>query len=132
MADPSELKYTPSHEWVRVEKNTIVVGVTDYVQNLLPDITNVELPEPDEHHHYAAGEDISIIESLRTTHDFKAPVAGTIVGINTELLSSPERVNEDPYGEGWIVRMKPDDMGDVDNLLDVYRYEENLPEEEEE
>ncbi|OGV60499.1 MAG: glycine cleavage system protein H [Lentisphaerae bacterium RIFOXYC12_FULL_60_16] len=132
MSDPSELKYTSSHEWVRVEGKTIIVGITDYAQALLADITNIELPEPDEHHHYEKREDVCVIESLRTSHDMRAPVAGTITEINTELLSNPEIVNEDPYGEGWLIRMKPDDMRHVERLMDIYRYEENLPEEEEE
>ncbi|MEO0273371.1 MAG: glycine cleavage system H protein [candidate division WOR-3 bacterium] len=132
MMNLSDLKFTSTHEWVRVEKGTIVVGITDYIQGLLPRITNVELPEPDENHHYEAGEDVSVIESLRNTYDFKAPVSGIIVEVNYNLLSNPELINEDPYGEGWIIRMKPDNMKDVNKLLDLYTYEDNLPEEEEE
>ena len=132
MMDHADLKFTRTHEWVRVEKGTIVVGITDYIQNLLPRITNIELPEPDEHHHYERGEDISVIESLRNTHDFKSPVSGIVVGVNFELLSNPELINEDPYDKGWIIRMKPDNMKDVNRLLDFYTYEDNLPEEEEE
>jgi len=132
MMDHADLKFTRTHEWVRVEKGTIVVGITDYIQNLLPRITNIELPEPDEHHHYERGEDISVIESLRNTHDFKSPVSGIVVGVNFELLSNPELINEDPYDKGWIIRMKPDNIKDVNRLLDFYTYEDNLPEEEEE
>ena len=132
MTDLSELKFTPNHEWVRVENKKIVVGITDYIQSLLPHITNIELPEPDEHHRYEKGEDICIIESLSNTHDFKAPVAGIITDVNFDLLGNPELINEDPYGKGWIVKMKPDNMKDVHKLLDIYTYEDNLPEEEEE
>jgi glycine cleavage system H protein len=131
MRDPSELRYTRTHEWAEVRRNTIVVGITDYAQAHLPDIMNVELPEPDEHH-YEANEEFCVIASLRNSRGCLTPVAGTVVAINTELLSRPELINHDSYGAGWLIELKPDSMDDVDELMDADEYEASLPEEEEE
>jgi len=130
MFEQSELRFTETHEWVFVKGETIVVGLTDYGQHLLSSVTNVELPEPDDHH-YEVNEDMSSIESLRTSIDLHAPVSGVIVGINTDLLSTPELVNSDPYGNGWVVAMKPDRMADVDDLLSVDEYDSRVPDFEE-
>jgi glycine cleavage system H protein len=130
--DPSELRFTDTHEWVKVkDRNTLIVGITDFSQMRLSDVTSVELPEPDDHH-YDAREEISVIEALNSSAAFHAPVSGTIVATNTELLSQPELVNLDPYGSGWLVEMKPDNMADILNFMDVDEYEANLPEDEEE
>ena len=129
MVDPSQLKFGETHEWVRVEDNTIVIGITDFWQNHLSDITHVELPEPDDHH-YDVEEDIGMIESLESAAEFHAPVAGVIIAINSELLVRPELINSDPYETGWLVEMRPDHMDDVDTLLDPYEYEAGLPDED--
>jgi len=132
MIDPSDLRFTDMHEWVRIkDRNTIVVGITDFAQARLSDITSVELPEPDEHH-YEAREEISVIEALNTSAAFHAPVSGVIVATNTDLLGRPELVNLDPYGSGWLVEMQPDNMADILSFMDVDEYEANLPEDEEE
>jgi glycine cleavage system H protein len=131
MREPVDYRFVPTHEWVRVEGEELVVGITEYAQQRLSDIIHVELPEPDEHH-YEAHEDFITLESLKTALDFHAPTAGRIVAVNSELLSNPELINEDPYGEGWLVRMIPDNMDDLQNLLNYHEYEGGLPEEEEE
>jgi glycine cleavage system H protein len=130
MRDPSELKYTRTHEWACLKGNRIVVGITDYAQAHLADIVNVEMPEPDDHH-YDAGEECCVIGSLKTSRACLMPVSGTIVAINTELLSRPEVINSDPYGEGWLVEIKPDSREEIRDLMDVDEYEASLPEEEE-
>lgn len=132
LGDPSDLRFTDTHEWVRIkDRTTIVVGLTDFAQMRLSDITSVELPEPDDHH-YETREEISVIEALNTSAAFHAPADGVIMATNTELLSRPELINLDPYGSGWLVEMKPDNITDVLDLMDVDQYEANLPEDEEE
>jgi len=131
MSDPSKMKFTSSHEWVSRNGNRIRVGITDYFQDQLSDIVNIELPEPDDHH-YEAGDEICVIESLKTAADLHAPVAGTIVAINTDLHGSPELINKDPFNAGWLVEMKPDRIQDIARLMAFDEYEVALPEEEEE
>ena len=131
MIEPVDYRFTSNHEWVKVEAREIVVGVTDFVQQRLSDVIHVELPEPDDDH-YEANEDVCMIESLKTASDVRAPVSGTITSVNNKLLSKPELINDDPYGEGWLYKMKPDHMRDVEELMTFAEYEENLPEEEEE
>jgi glycine cleavage system H protein len=125
-----DLKLTATHEWVRKKAKTIVVGLTDFGQQLLSDVTGVELPEPDDVH-YNVRDELGVIESVRTTVDFHAPVRGTVVKVNSELLANPELVNTDPFGKGWLVEMKPDDMAEVDELMDFDEYEASLPDEDE-
>ncbi len=126
MAEPSDLLFTPSHVWVLPDGDEIVVGITDFGQARLSDVVHVELPEPDDHH-YEHGEDLVVLESLRTATDLLAPVSGVVTDVNTLLMTKPELVNEDPYGEGWLVRMRPADMSDLDELLDYHDYESRLP-----
>ncbi len=130
-ADPSNLRFTDNHQWVRVKGRTIIVGFTEFAQQKFSDIISVELPEPDEHH-YDSREEIGVIEAVNTSGSFHAPVAGTVVATNTDLLSNPELINTDPFGDGWLVEMAPDNMADVIDLMDVDEYEGSLPEEEEE
>lgn len=125
------MRYTRTHEWAEIKRDTIVVGITDYAQAHMSDVVNIELPEPDEHH-YEANEEFCVISSLRNSRGCLAPVAGTIVKINTELLSRPEIINNDPYGQGWLIEMKPDNMDDAEELMDADDYEASLPEDEEE
>jgi glycine cleavage system H protein len=131
MIDESKLRYTHSDLWVRREGKRILIGLTDFGQHRLGDAVHVEMPEPDDHH-YEAGEDMGVVQSLRTSFEMHAPVSGIITRINIKLLSRPEIVNSDPYGDGWLVEMKPDSVLDVEHLLDIQEYESGLPEEEEE
>ncbi len=126
----SELRFTRAHCWVRQEGKTVVVGITDYAQEQMSELTFVELPEVGEQ--VEAEEEVAVVESVKAANDVFAPVAGTIVEVNEALLEQPESVNNDPFGKGWLFKMKPENMGDLDDLLDADAYEAQLPLEEEE
>jgi len=123
-----DLKYTKTHEWVRKHDTMIEVGITDFAQRQLSDITYVELPEVDQH--VTVNDEVVVVESIKAASDVYAPVPGTIVEVNMDLEDSPDLINSDPYGEGWLFKMDPDDMSDVDILMDVDDYEALIPEEE--
>jgi glycine cleavage system H protein len=131
MEDIGDLRFTRSQEWVRVEGKTIVVGLTDEAQRRLSDITRVELPEPGDTH-FGRREEMGVIESLKTACELHSPVSGVVVEVNTDLLTKPEIINSDPYGSGWIVKMAPDHMSDVESLMDIEAYEAGILEGEEE
>ena len=130
MEDLSELFFTPGHEWIRVENDTLVIGFTEHAEASMGDVLNVELPEPDEHH-YEPHEEIGVVEGEHATREFRAPLPGVIESINTRLLSHPELINQEPYGDGWLVVMKPDTLEGLQDLLLVDEYEEALPDEDE-
>ncbi|MFQ6676948.1 MAG: glycine cleavage system protein GcvH [Fidelibacterota bacterium] len=119
---PSILKYTKDHEWVAINDNIITIGITDFAQGELGDIVFVEFPEVGES--FDAEEPFGTIEAVKTVADLFAPVSGEIVEINTELDHRPEKVNSDPYGDGWIVKLKVSEFGEVDELMDAASYEE--------
>ena len=129
MEDLSDLKFTHSDEWVREEDGRLVLGITDYAQSQLEDIMHVELPEPDDHP-YDTEDSLGVVESLSASMEFHAPVPGLVVEINTALLSHPELITADPYGKGWIVVIKPNSPGGLEELMDVLEYESSLPEED--
>jgi len=131
MEDLSNYLFTPGHEWVRVEGRKLVIGFSDYAQANFGDALSVELPEPGDHH-YEFNEEIGAVEGDASTREIRAPLSGFITAINTRLLSHPELLNQDPYGEGWLAEMKPDSMDGLEDLLHVDEYEEALPEEEDE
>ena len=118
---PAELRYTKSHEWVRKEDDgSVTIGISDHAQAALGDLVFVEAPEAGES--VNAGDAVAVVESVKAASDVYAPIAGEIVAGNDALADTPEAVNEDPYGEGWIFRMKPEDMADVDALMDAEAY----------
>lgn len=120
---PGELKYSKSHEWVRIEEDgTVTVGITDHAQDLMGDMVFVELPETG--NDYGAGDDCAVVESVKAASDIYAPIAGQVTGVNDALADTPEILNSDPYGEGWIYRMQPSDNGELNELLDANAYEE--------
>ena len=123
--NPDDLKYTKTHEWVRTQDGVIEIGITDFAQHQLSDITYVELPE--QNRHLDAGEEAVVVESIKAASDVYAPIAGTIVEVNEALAHAPEVINSDPFGAGWIFRMNPDHADDVDALLSADAYEANLP-----
>lgn len=126
---PQELKYTRSHEWVRQEADgSLTVGITDHAQDSLGDLVFVELPEVGAE--LAAEEAAAVVESVKAASDVYAPLAGTVTAINEALGQSPEAVNEDPYGEGWLFRLKPVTSEDAEALLDASGYEQMLQAEE--
>lgn len=125
MSIPEELQYTRSHEWVRTEGDTATIGITDHAQDELGDIVFVELPE--EGATFDAGDSFGTVESVKAVSDLYTPVGGEVVDVNEALNDSPEKINEDPYGEGWIVKIQV--SGDAD-LLSASDYEQILEEEE--
>ncbi|MFO7724796.1 MAG: glycine cleavage system protein GcvH [Oceanipulchritudo sp.] len=120
---PENLKYTKDHEWVRVEEDgTLTVGVTDYAQSSLGDVTFVELPELDES--FESGDAFGVVESVKAASDLYMPVSGSVVAVNEALAETPETVNSDPYGEAWMLRIKPDNAEDSGELMDAAAYGE--------
>ncbi len=117
---PDDLRYSPDHEWVRLENGQLRLGITDYAQDALGDVVYVEIPEMGLT--IDASGKVSEVESTKSVSDIYAPVAGTIVAVNDALSDSPERLNDDPYGEGWICVIQPTDPNSVDALLDVDGY----------
>ncbi|WP_336766709.1 glycine cleavage system protein GcvH [Acinetobacter nosocomialis] len=124
MNHPSELKYARTHEWVKVEDDLVITGITDHAQDELGDLVYVETPEVGSQ--VTAGEQAGVVESVKTASDIHAPVSGTVVEVNTNLEDDPDFVNEDPYGKGWIYKIKPDNMADVEKLLTNEEYEAGL------
>jgi glycine cleavage system H protein len=119
---PEDLHYSKDHEWVRVEGDQAIVGITDYAQNSLGDVVYVELPKPNEE--FAANEPFGSVESVKAVSEVFTPVAGAVVSINESLADEPEKVNSDPYGAGWMIRLKMANPGDVDSLLTAAEYED--------
>jgi glycine cleavage system H protein len=123
---PEELQYTKSHEWVRTEDDTATVGITNYAQEELGDIVFVELPE--EGATFEAGEPFGTVESVKAVSDLYSPVGGEVVEVNEALNDNPEKINEDPYGDGWIIKLRT--SGEGPGLLSASDYEKLLEEEE--
>lgn len=125
---PEDLKYARSHEWVRMEGDTATVGITDHAQDELGDVVFVELPE--EGASFEAGESFGTVESVKAVSDLYAPVGGEVVEANAVLSDSPEKINEDPYGDGWIVKLRVSGNGPAEgDLLSAEDYEKVLEEE---
>ncbi len=124
MSVPGDLQYTKSHEWVRVEDGVATVGITDHAQDELGDVVFVELPEQGAT--LAPGDSFGAVESVKAVSDLYAPVGGEVVEVNSALEDSPEKINEDPYGEGWILKLRISDEAD---LLSAADYEKLLEEE---
>ena len=124
MNHPSELKYASTHEWVRIEGDLVVTGISDHAQDALGDLVYVETPEVGQQ--ITAGQQAGVVESVKTASDIHAPVSGTVVEINSNLEDDPDFVNDDPYGKGWIYKIKPDNIADVEQLLSSTAYEAGL------
>lgn len=117
---PEDLRYTSDHEWIRLEGDRVRIGITDYAQDALGDVVFVQLPEPGSK--VESGGSFSEVESTKSVSDIYAPVAGTVVEVNAELADAPQRLNEDPYGEGWICLIEPSDPSAFEGLLDAAAY----------
>lgn len=126
MAVPADLRYTKDHEWIRVEGDEATVGITAYAAEQLGDIVFVELPEPGRTLRQAAP--FGVVESVKAVSDLFAPVDGEVVAANGTLTTQPELVNSDPYGSGWMVRLRVTDPGQLDQLLDAPAYESLIAE----
>ena len=117
---PNNVKYTSEHEWIRLEGDIAYVGITDYAQEQLGDIVFVDVPTAGET--LEQNEVFGIIEVVKTVSDLFLPIAGEVLEVNSALEENPEMVNQDPYGEGWIIQLKPSDLSQMDTLLDAEAY----------
>ena len=124
MENPKNLKYSKEHEWVKVDGDITTIGITDFAQKQLTDIVFVELPEKGKH--VTQGKAMAVVESVKSVSDVFAPVSGEIVDVNNELADSPEILNKEPYGKGWIAKVKIENKGELDNLLTAEKYGEFL------
>jgi glycine cleavage system H protein len=125
--NPEDLRYHKEHTWVRVSGKKATIGITDYAQNALGDIVYIDLPEADTN--AVANTEVSEIESTKATSSVISPVSGTIIEVNEDLAESPEIINEDPYGKGWIAIIEVSDESEMDDLMDVSDYEKYIEEE---
>jgi glycine cleavage system H protein len=121
MASPADRKYTKDHEWARLAGETATVGITDYAQGELGDVVFVELPTPGTP--VKQGESFGVVESVKAASDLYAPLSGEVLEANKALTDSPELVNKDPYGEGWMIKVKPADVHELDKLMDAAAYD---------
>jgi len=121
---PAELKYTNDHEWVMEEGDMLVIGISDYAQDSLGEIVYIELPsEGDE---ITKGDPFGAVESTKAVSDLYAPISGDVMEVNEALLDTPETINEDPYGEGWMIKVKPYDPGELKGLMESTSYTEHV------
>ncbi|MES3161274.1 MAG: glycine cleavage system protein GcvH [Halorubrum sp.] len=121
---PDELRYLESHEWTTKDGETALVGISDFAQDELGDVVFVELPDVGDA--VTAGEAFGVVESIKAVSDLYSPVSGEVVEINDALFDQPELVNEDPYGDGWMIEVAPAGEGDFDGLLEPSGYEEQI------
>jgi glycine cleavage system H protein len=122
---PAELKYARSHEWARLEEDgTVTVGITDHAQEALGDVVFVEHPEVGQQ--LLAQDEAGVVESVKAASDIYAPLSGKVVAVNAELTDAPEKINQDPYGDGWFFKLEPDDVADLEDLMDAEAYGEFL------
>lgn len=125
---PKELKYSKSHEWVRIEDdNTVTIGISDHAQALLGDLVYVELPEVGDE--LSKDDECCVVESVKAASDVYAPVSGTVVAVNTDLIDSPEQVNQEPYEGGWLFKIEVADADELEDLVDCKEYKEIISEE---
>jgi glycine cleavage system H protein len=122
MSIPKELRYSEEHEWLKVDGNNVIIGITDFAQHELGDIVFVELPEVGAE--VQANEPFGSVESVKTVSELYAPVSGKVVEVNTELSDSPELVNESPYEKAWMIVVEPSDMSEIEGLMSAEQYEE--------
>jgi glycine cleavage system H protein len=118
---PDDVRYSTDHEWARLEDGKVRIGITDYAQDALGDVVFVELPEVGRS--VAAGDSFAEVESTKSVSDIYAPIAGTVVAVNADLADTPERINDDPYGEGWLCLIEPGDPSELDALMDAGAYQ---------
>ena len=124
---PEDLRYLPSHEWARQNMDgTITVGISDHAQESLGDVVFVELPEVGDH--VSAREECAVVESVKAASDIFAPVSGEVVEVNEALEDEPELINDGPYADGWLFRIRPDDASELDDTLDAEAYAEEIEE----
>ena len=126
MTNPKELRYSKDHEWLKIEGDTAIVGITDFAQKQLTDIVFVELPEKGKH--VTQGKAMAVVESVKSVSDVFAPVSGEVAEVNSELTDAPEILNKEPYEKGWIVKIKIENKEELNDLLTAEKYEGFLKE----
>jgi glycine cleavage system H protein len=124
MNHPNDLKYVTTHEWVKRDGDFIITGITDHAQDALGDLVYIEMPEVG--YHLDASVQAGVVESVKTASDIHMPISGTIIKVNEALDEDPDFINDDPYGKGWIYKIKPDNINDIDSLLNSEAYEAGL------
>ena len=117
----NELKFTSTHEWLREDHDEVTIGITDHAQQLLGDMVFVELPEVGDE--VNAGDELGVVESVKAASDFYAPVSGTVTAVNHAIVENPAIVNTDPYADGWLVKLKPTHLHEIEDLLSAEEYE---------
>lgn len=123
---PADYRYTKDDEWIRVEGDEAVIGITDYAQDSLSDIVYVELPN--EGDFFGAGETFGVVESVKAAADLFMPISGDVIAVNEDVIDEPEKINQDPYGEAWLVRVKMSEPDTVSDLLDADAYQASIEE----
>lgn len=121
---PAELRYTKEHEWIKVDGDVAIVGITDFAQGELGDIVYVEIETVGQT--LAENDIFGTVEAVKTVSDLFLPIAGEILEVNQTVIDSPETINSDPYGEGWLVKIKPSNLADVEALMDVDTYKQHI------
>lgn len=124
MNHPNDLKYVTTHEWVKRDGDFIITGITDHAQDALGDLVYIEMPEVGSH--LDASVQAGVVESVKTASDIHMPISGTVIEVNEALDEDPDFINDDPYGKGWIYKIKPDNINDIDSLLNSEAYEAGL------
>lgn len=119
---PDDLKYTNDHEWVKIDGNLAIIGVTDHAQSELGDVVYIDIDEDLES--ITKGEDFGTIEAVKTVADLMAPISGNVSSINVDINDTPETVNSDPYGDGWLIKVEITDMSELDDLMDSSAYQD--------
>lgn len=130
MEIPKELRYSEEHEWAAVDEHIATIGITDYAQEQLGDVVYIELPETGTE--VTKGDKFGVVESVKAVSDIYSPVTGTVVTVNTGLPNTPEMVNEEPYGDGWMIRVEMSDPEELNDLMTAAEYEKFIEEAEEE
>ena len=122
---PTDLRYMETHEWIKLDGDVITVGITDYAQDQLSELTFVELPEVGDS--FEAEDEVAVVESVKAASDIYAPVDGEVIEVNDSLEDTPELINSEPFGDGWIYKMRVKDAAAVEDLLTAEKYEQLLP-----
>lgn len=127
MTFPEDLKYTKEHEWIRLKDNVAVVGITDYAQEQLGEVVFVELP--DEGEEITKDDSFGVVESVKSVSDIYAPVSGRVIDVNDPILDNPETLNEEPYGEGWLIKVEISNPKEIEDLMSATHYQAYIKEE---
>ncbi|MBI2083879.1 MAG: glycine cleavage system protein GcvH [Deltaproteobacteria bacterium] len=128
MTFPEDLKYTKEHEWIRVKDSVVTIGITDYAQEQLGEVVFIELP--DEGEEIVKDDSFGVVESVKSVSDIYAPISGRVIEVNDPLLDNPETLNEEPYGEGWLIKVEIASPAEIDELMTAEHYQAFVKEEQ--